>query len=248
LRLLPEESNISSGRQKTQLMFLETEDYKEKSPYYTKSDLKSIGWTDGAITAFLGEPDSTSRNPYSKQASPVKLFAKERVNQTMQSEPFIAWQSKTGSRRRKASDAMKGLMAEKRDALVNQATKRLRVDWLGNKTVKMLVEAAMNYWVERKKEYLESLDKNFDWSSAPTWDSDPDFLERITLNYVRHECTNYDVLLPKLEGQVGRQVAYESLRNKVSNKVKAKFGNLREEIELLKALEAAPLAKSSLSV
>ncbi|MBD1890502.1 hypothetical protein [Coleofasciculus sp. FACHB-SPT9] len=222
-------------------MFSESEDYKKESPYYTKSDLKSLGWTNGAIASFLSEPDTTAPNPYSRKASPVKLFSKDRVNQVMQSEPFTTWQSKTAPQRLKASDNMKELMAARQNALVDQIIKRLEIYWTDKETLETLVNSAMTRW-EEQKIYRESQRRKeapceMDRIERPTWNSDINFLERITLNYIRHECSNYHELLRSLEEQVGRQAAYESLKNEIAERVEAKFGSLYVGIKKLKAIE-----------
>ncbi|WAP50852.1 hypothetical protein OL239_12755 [Arthrobacter sp. ATA002] len=40
---------------------------------------KERGWTDTQIKTFLPEPDQTARNPFSRKAAPMKLYALERV-------------------------------------------------------------------------------------------------------------------------------------------------------------------------
>lgn len=56
----------------------------------------------------------------------------------------------------------------------------------------------------------------------------PDFLRRITINYVRHELTGYDNAYSQLARRAGRQEAHELLRAKVNAAIAAKLNSLEE--------------------
>ena len=49
---------------------------------------------------------------------------------------------------------------------------------------------------------------------------DDEFASRISTNYIRHECTNYDMVLGALDGKVGRSKAYEIIKEKVNQTIK----------------------------
>ena len=51
---------------------------------------------------------------------------------------------------------------------------------------------------------------------------DEDFINRISTNYIRHECTKYDRVLDSLYGMVGRDKAYEIIKGKVNQVIKEK--------------------------
>ena len=57
-------------------------------------------------------------------------------------------------------------------------------------------------------------------------------LKRITINYLRHNMTNYHHKLTKLFGQVGKNIAYQILKDKVNNVILEKYDYLRPNIEL----------------
>lgn len=207
----------------------------DKSLYYTKSDLKGLGWTDGAITSFLNEPDATAPNPYSKKSPPVKLFSRDRVNQAMQSEEFIIWHNKGQLGRKAASNRMKKLMAEKRAALIKEIVEHLKIYWQEDETLEMLVQAAMRHWKDHN-EYRELSKGNYNISICePQWTSDTSFLSRITKNYVRHVRSNYENLLQLLTKQVGKDDAYHELKEEIDRQISAKFGSISNEIEKVKA-------------
>jgi len=68
------------------------------------------------------------------------------------------------------------------------------------------------------------------WGSASASESsDERFLDRITVNYVRHELTNYDGLLASLHGKVGIAEAKELVRERVYDAICDAYPALLEE-------------------
>ena len=62
-----------------------------------------------------------------------------------------------------------------------------------------------------------------------TTDSDPKFLERICVNYLRHCLTKYEDHLDAMSGKVGFNGCYEEVRRKVFAEIAAKYEWLAEE-------------------
>jgi len=62
-----------------------------------------------------------------------------------------------------------------------------------------------------------------------TPDSDPAFLARITVNYLRHERTSYDALGAQLFGLVGREEAHDLLRERVLAAIADAYPSLAAE-------------------
>ena len=54
----------------------------------------------------------------------------------------------------------------------------------------------------------------YDWQRA-TPDSGTPFLDRITVNYLRHSLSHYDAELTRISGKVGKEEAYVHLNSKV---------------------------------
>lgn len=50
-------------------------------------------------------------------------------------------------------------------------------------------------------------------------DSEPHFLDRIVVNYLRHECSDYDALLAWLGGRVGVREAEHAVRGRVYDEI-----------------------------
>ncbi len=69
---------------------------------------------------------------------------------------------------------------------------------------------------------------NYDYDQAAP-DSDPAFLERIAVNYLRHELSDYEPELAKLFGQVGRADAASVIRKRVYNAIADAYPDLASE-------------------
>jgi hypothetical protein len=62
-----------------------------------------------------------------------------------------------------------------------------------------------------------------------TTDSDPGFLERITVNYLRHQLTSYEKNLGDLFGKKEQSKAVEEIRKKVYTAISKAYPQLAEE-------------------
>jgi hypothetical protein len=62
-----------------------------------------------------------------------------------------------------------------------------------------------------------------------TTDSDPSFLERITVNYLRHQLTSYERNLANLFGEKGKHKAVKEIRQKVYTAIAKAYPQLAEE-------------------
>jgi hypothetical protein len=61
--------------------------------------------------------------------------------------------------------------------------------------------------------------------------SDPEFLERITVNYLRHELTCYEDQLSELYGRVGIEAALDALREKIYDAISEAHPHLTDECD-----------------
>ena len=59
--------------------------------------------------------------------------------------------------------------------------------------------------------------------------SDPLFLQRITVNYLRHKHTKYDKTLKLIAGQHGKAQAYALLKNKTLQEIAVRYPQLAKE-------------------
>ena len=194
----------------------------EKIPMITKSRLKSErGWTDKLIKEFLPTPDLTKPNPNYKSGPPMLLFAIDRIEKIEQTEEFKAKQPDT----------------EKRKAAAKKAVEtKLQQLWEWLDTVEIHVPAFdKSKLIKRACDHYNDMqeEREFEGRSTcgmtPTADSDPKFLERICVNYLRHCLTKYEEHLDEMSGKVGFGEGYEEIRRKIFSKISENYHWLADE-------------------
>jgi hypothetical protein len=170
--------------------------------YYRSSELKQRGWTEGLIKKFLPKPDETKTNPVIKSAAPMKLYKIKRVERIEKSEKFI-----------KAMESIAKRKAAARKAVETKTAKT--IEWANSIKINVpsidkdkLLRKAIYHYNQYHDTYIGSIDE--------------DFANRISTNYIRHECTNYDRVLDSLYGMVGRDKAYDIIKGKVNQEIKEK--------------------------
>lgn len=175
--------------------------------YFTKTDLKEMEWTESLIQKYLPEPDLLKTNPHYASGPKMKLYDVIRVAAIEIRGDFKNDFERSQKRRESAYKAVQTKFKNTMDYLEN-------VKWqIRKKPYKRVVNEAIrsyNRWKDRQAILREDF---FDSSQVADEDSDPEFLKRITRNYVRHELTNYDEVLGELRGRVGMEEAYEIIKN-----------------------------------
>ena len=180
---------------------------KEKEQYVSLKGLKAEGWTDKLIQKFLGNPDKTARNPMFASAAPVKLYSRTRVQSVSQTPEFPEEKQKADARKKGAQKAV----STKKDALMAEIEKlEIQVKILPFEKVKSLAIDAYN----DHKAYI-SMEYGHDCEFASKKNNDKNFLDRIVVNFIRHELTSYDHSLEIIAGKVGASLALAEIRRKV---------------------------------
>jgi hypothetical protein len=175
---------------------------KQKN-YYRSSELKQRGWTEGLIKKFLPKPDETKTNPIVKSAAPMKLYKIKRVERIEKSEKFI-----------KAMESISKRKAAARKAVETKTAKT--IEWANS----------VNFNVPTFSK--DKLERNAIYHYQQYHDTiicgpiDEDFINRISTNYIRHECTKYDRILDSLYGSVGKQKAYDIIKEKINQEIRKK--------------------------
>ena len=181
----------------------------------TKSTIKGRpGWTDAAIKKFLGAPDKTKPNPNYGSGPPMCLYSPERVEKAEQLEDFAAWRAKSLIR-----SAIRVKVSEERAAKLSAYVAGLTVTVPLHHDARHLAIVSYN-------EYREGSPHDHDPASPK---SDRSFLDRITVNYLRHEATQYDDILCEIAGNPGIGDAYEALFEKVLQAIAHQYPSLRAE-------------------
>lgn len=184
----------------------------EKKPeYLAKPKLKERGWTDGMVKKFLGDPDATRPNPYYKCAAPMGLYDVKRVEKVERSAKFKAEMERSASRKQSAQKAVE---TKTQKAMEYARTVAISVPTMDYD--KLVKKACCSY--NDFHEYL-LMERGHDYIPANAAHSDPDFLRRITTNYLRHECTSYEEQLYKLFGKTGVHKAHDILQQRINDEI-----------------------------
>lgn len=190
--------------------------------YFTQSELRSRGWTASMQKHLLGEPDKRVRNPIYRRGKPMKLYCSSRVDQAERSLEFQRLKSRADRRRAAIQPSI-----EARQRQTVAAAKACRVE-LKKVSLEHCQREAVNSYNEMTGG-LGFLD--LDDVKA----QHPKFLDRITVNHLRHNRTHYDHLLAEQANKVGVDLAREIVRAKVYKEIMEAFPEL--EAECLRQLE-----------
>lgn len=163
------------------------------------TDLKARGWTKSMVRKLLGAPEKSVRNPFG--GPDINYWPLSRVAEIEKTPEF----TKLLEAARKRSTKAKQVADARRQALLN------RVEAMPISVMKILPqELLLNALASYNAIQVERGASNF--ASA---DSSPEFLDRIQLNYVRHELTRYDYHLAAVAGGIGVEEARDLIRDRV---------------------------------
>jgi hypothetical protein len=197
------------------------------SDFLTLTQVKRRGWTDTAIKTFLAEPDEYRLNPKYASAALMRLYLLSRVEQAESTPEFKDWMERSAARRAGAKKAVR-TKAALTDAMIDRAIDGIQVPVIPTRE---LVEKAIHSWQSIR--LLRGLD------AIASLRSSPDFLERISLNYIRHELTRaYDRACSDLHGRVGGDFAYDGLRMGVDDAIHDAYPTLGMEIREMQSFTA----------
>lgn len=179
--------------------------------------LRERGWTKSLITRFLGEPDKVVSNSHHRSGPKIKLWSLERVEQAEKLATFQAQREKAAKR----SAAAAAAASSRRTQLLESITKMVvKVEPLESSTR-----------LERAIEHYNDAQLFTDYSRRADKDSDPEFLQRIQVNFIRHRLTSYDEELDKVAGQLGAPDARNAIRDKIYDAIAEAYPELEEECE-----------------
>jgi hypothetical protein len=165
-------------------------------------------------------------NPHYRQAAPMRLYSAARVEAAEQGPDFVAHLAKVQQRRQRG--------------LAQAAHKRQQIlAWVDGLTITVpsfepetLTALACEHYNDGEfvpEWVLERQARLGEWDRGATPDSDPAFLARITVNFLRHGCTEYEALLDRTFGQVGTEEAKAAIRRRVLEAIAQTYPALTEE-------------------
>lgn len=200
--------------------------HDEKTLYFTLTDLRGRGWSDTTIREHLGEADVTKQNPHYRNAPPMRLYLLHRVEQ---SEACPEWVEGCRRTERRRASAVKAAATKRANLLAQLGVLEVYDPGL---SIDSLTERACAHYNERRQRSYPCLGnpRDCDYNGA-TSQSKPEFLARITVNYLRHCLTPYEVELARIAGRVGVAAAYAEINRRVYAAIAGTCPELAEECQ-----------------
>ena len=185
--------------------------------FITKTDLISIRkWTDRLIKKYMPVPDEIRNNPHYGRASEMKLYKISRVESIEKNEQFLIDFQKT-MLRRKSSEKM---VETKKDNLLIQISEfPISVEIIPRYELVPLVIDDYN-------------NRNYYKDYLTLRDLDQSTLERLTVNYIRHQLTEYEYHLYTIGDQVGKKEGTRLLKEITNNCIGESYPDLTRECTL----------------
>jgi hypothetical protein len=184
-----------------------------KLKYLTQSSLKERGWTDKLILNVLVAPDLLKPNPHYKAGPQMKLFLEERVLTGEASEEFKNHTINSVKRKEGAKKATQ-TKKDKIIAYVNSVEVKIP-DYATFKTLKKLACNKYDAHYRSRGRYVNKCDTLF--------------VNRVVVNFLRHQCDEYEEGLVNMFGKVGIDTGYVMLKNKVLDAIAEKYPLLKDE-------------------
>jgi hypothetical protein len=183
---------------------------------------KERGWTDTQIKAFLPEPDKLARNPRNRKAAPMKLYALERVERI---EATPEYQKAREASRGRQLAARERALAKKKEAVAVAEALPLQI--------------IPEPWPLVRQNAIEHYNRRLRRGQSPaSLNTVRHRLDRLTVNYLRHQQTSYETELKAFKGVVGVGEAYLVVRNRILDLIAATYRDLADECERQKFEQA----------
>lgn len=184
--------------------------------FYTKSELIKR-WSNKLIMDFFPKCSKEKPNPYYKSGAPMQLYDVNKVASIESTDAFKADYQKVMKRKSVAIETAQ----RKREESMKYANE-IKINIPTIKKKKLIQRACYHYNSWHRLDYLD----NYEFNIA-TPSSEEDFLKRICINYLRHQCTNYDNELRKFYNKVGVGDFHDILQSRINNAIKQKYEWLR---------------------
>jgi hypothetical protein len=206
----------------------------KKVKYLTKSKLVERGWTESAIKTFLHEADLEKCNPVFRSASPMKLYLEDRVLGVEATKEFCVWVM--GSAKRRIS-SRKSVETKKKKVLDEYEDYQVEVPRMSRGE---LFRRAVEHYNTMKADRYECFDRVNVRVDDP---QDKPFLDRIAVNYLRHEMTDYEDQVDSTAGKISKEDVIYLIRSRIYEAIAKEYLFLRGEcnLQLEKRRKEAPV-------
>lgn len=185
--------------------------------YFTKTGVLSRGWTKELIDELLGAPDKTRGNQY-RAGSLICQYSVDRVMTAEKSEAF--------------RNAMKALRVRRKSAAKGVRTKSTALMKKINDTKIDIPSLDVDEVIASAIADYNSFHANDAHGNAhATPNDDEAFLQRITVNYLRHLVGPYEKALIDIVGKTGKRAAYAAIKSNVLCAIARQYPYLKSECD-----------------
>lgn len=187
---------------------------KKRPEFMTKSRLKSErGWSDRAMEVLLGPCDVESPNPHYGCAAPMKLYRIARILKAERTLKFARFRDAKERRSKAAQEAAERKTEKLLDEIGSLEIEVPRID----NYKQLACEHYNNLWASRGRDKYATVNDN------------KEFLDRISVNFLRHEMSDYEESLVGVRGAVGAQDARIWVKERVLGEIAVTYPELAEE-------------------
>ena len=179
---------------------------------YTLTQIKQMGFTDSIIKTLNIVPTEIKPNPHNKKNF-MKLYSEEYIDTILKSSEFVNLVGKNINRR---LGALKS---------TNTKVEKLMRD-IDN--LNITIKRIENVELLALHQYNEY---NITQLRLANVKADVRFLDRLCVNYIRHELTNYDNSLDFTVGRVGKYKAFNRINEKIYTRIKEVYPQYSEECD-----------------
>lgn len=177
-----------------------------KTDYFTATELRERSWTERIIKKLNLTPCGIIPNPECS-ASTIKTYDRNLVESLEATDEFKALVKADKSRR-------KGVLKEdkkRKESLIEKVGKvEIKVEYVPEPFLTTMALADYNTWRIEKR-------KTFEWASGK---SDRRFQRKIRHNYIRHNLTNYDQIMPEITKKIRSEEEYAEIRSILIKRIK----------------------------
>lgn len=185
----------------------------ENIEYISLSQLKERGWTVSIIKKLNLTHDKEKTNPFYKCASPMKLYNLSKIIEIEKTPEFTELFEKAEKRKLSAAKAVNTKLQNIKDYVHSIEIKI--PDIPAPQIFEMAIEHYNDYHFNRW---------NYDGKYISSYKGlDNETLIRLTSNLIRHQLTNYDILLEEEYGKVGIDYFHNYLKEKINKMVREKY-------------------------
>lgn len=225
---------------------------KDNKKKITKTTVKEYGFTDKLIEKLLPEP-MLAPNPHCRKAPRMKLWYEDDVFNAMESNEFIAYQEKRSKRQEAAEKAVETRRKNENEKIDNIINNLVVNDRLSDEELKSqamdahakrilcnmerklaylnrkLESNRIDYWEDRQEIENEAEELACEIECFNYETPNDALLQRIIVNYIRHNLIDYDSSLYALYNKMEKKEKYTRIKTEVLKKIAEAYPNYKDE-------------------